>query len=89
MCRSRTLNNRINKLYERCLRLIYNDKKSTFRKLLDKVESVSIHNRNLKFLATEIYKVTKDYPLKFLQTLSRLETRLIEICTILLVLRCF
>ena len=31
MCHSRTLNNRINKLHERCLCVIYNDKKSTFQ----------------------------------------------------------
>ena len=46
MCHSRTLNNRTNKLHERCLRFIYNDKKSTFHKALDKNKSVSIHNRN-------------------------------------------
>ena len=33
----KTLINRINKLHERCLRVIYNDQKSTFQKLLDKV----------------------------------------------------
>ena len=59
MCYSRTLNNWINKLHERCLRVIYNDKKSTFQKLLDKDKSVSIYNRNLQVLATEMYKVTK------------------------------
>ena len=59
MCHSRTLNNRINKLHERCLSVIYNDKKSLFQKLLDKDKSVLIHNRNLQVLATEMYKVTK------------------------------
>ena len=53
MCHSRTLNNRMNKLHERCLRVIYDDKKSTFQKLLDKDKSVLIHNRNLQLLATE------------------------------------
>ena len=33
---SRTLNNRVNKLYERCINVIYSDKKSAFRKFLDK-----------------------------------------------------
>ena len=59
MCHSRTLNNRINKLHERCLHVIYNDKKLTFQKLLDKDKSVSIHNRNLQVLSIEMYKVTK------------------------------
>ena len=64
MCHSRTLNNWINKLHERCLRVIYNDKKSTFQKLLDKDKSVSIYNRNLQVLAIEMYKVTKGLSLK-------------------------
>ena len=59
MFRSRTLNNRINKLHERCFRVIYNRKKSTFQKLLHKDKSVSIHNRNLQVFATEMYKLTK------------------------------
>ena len=59
MCLSRTLKNRINRLHERYLRVIYNDKKPTFQKLLDIDKSLSIHNRNLLVLATEMYKVTK------------------------------
>ena len=34
--------------------LIYNDKKSSFKELL---ETVPIHIKNLQFLATEIFKV--------------------------------
>ena len=56
MCHSRTLNNKINKLHQRCLRLIYTDKTSTFQELLDKDNSVSIHMRNIQSLATEMYK---------------------------------
>ena len=61
MCHSRTLNSRINKLHERYLRVIYNYEKPTFQKLLEKDKSVSIHNRNLHILATEMYKVTKEF----------------------------
>ena len=57
MCRNRTKNNKINRIHERCLRLIYNDKKSYFENLLDKDKSVSIHHKNLRSLAIEIYKV--------------------------------
>ena len=57
MCHSRALNNKLNRLHERCLRLIYNDKRSTFEQLLDKDNSVSIHIRNLQTLAIEMYKV--------------------------------
>ena len=36
MCHSRTLNNKINKLHERALRLVFNDRQSTFEELIDK-----------------------------------------------------
>ena len=54
---SRANNNKINRLHERCLRIIYSDKQSSFQALLEKDGSVSIHNRNIQFLATEMYKV--------------------------------
>ena len=57
MFHSRLINNKINRLHERCLRIVYSDKKSTFEELLEKDNTVSVHQRNLKFLATELYKV--------------------------------
>ena len=54
MCRSRTLNSKLNRLHERCLR--YNDKQLTFEELLEKDDSVPIHIRNLQTLTTEMYK---------------------------------
>ena len=59
MNQSRANNNKINKLHERCLRIIYSDKQSSFEELLEKDSSVSIHQINLQVLATEIYKVRK------------------------------
>ena len=55
---SRTLNNRINMLHERALRLVYKDTHLTFNELLRKDNSFTIHHRNLQKLATEMYKVT-------------------------------
>ena len=60
MNHSRSLNNRINKLHERCLRIIYNDYKSSFCELLSRDQSVTIHQRNLQALAISMYKVKND-----------------------------
>ena len=57
MSHSRALNNKTNRLHERYLRIIYNDKTSTFKELLEKDNSVSIHYRNIQALAIEMYKV--------------------------------
>ena len=58
MCHNRTTNRKINSLHERCLRIIYNEKQSSFKMLLEKDSSVSIHDRNIQCLATEMYKVS-------------------------------
>ena len=47
----------INKIHERVLRLIYpSDSKLIFKELLDKNKTVSIYQKNLQVLATEIFK---------------------------------
>ena len=56
MFHSRILNNRINKLHERALRLVYKDTHLTFEELLRKDGTFSIHHRNLQKLVTEVYK---------------------------------
>ena len=53
---SRRLNNKINRLHERCLRLIYSDRISSYKELLDKDNSVPIHRKNLQKLAIEMFK---------------------------------
>ena len=57
MFHSRQLNNRINKIQERALRLVYKDNKLTFDDILKLDNSVTIHQRNLQIFATEIFKV--------------------------------
>ena len=51
------LNNRINSLHEKTLRLTYQNRNSPFDELLKLDKSVSIRYRNLQCLLTEIYKV--------------------------------
>ena len=60
MCHNRTNNNKINYFRERCIRLIYNDKRSSFKDLLEKGGSVSIHHKNIGTLAVDLFKVFKD-----------------------------
>ena len=58
MFHSRNTKNRVNKIHERALRLVYDDSPYlSFDELLIKDKSVSIHQRNLQLLATEIFKV--------------------------------
>ena len=57
---SRKLNYRINSIHERALRVTYQDLKPTFLQLLQKDNSVTIHQRNLQVLATEIYEAKND-----------------------------
>ena len=56
MFHDRNLNNKINKLHERTLRMLYKDDCSTFNELLIKDGSVSVHNRNIQIVAIEMYK---------------------------------
>ena len=57
MCHHRSLNNRINRIHECSLRIVYKDYNLTYEELLIKSGSVKIHHRNLQILATKIYKV--------------------------------
>ena len=52
----RTLNNKINRIHERALRIIYKDMRSDFEAMLLRDNAVQIHIRNLQLLMTEIYK---------------------------------
>ena len=55
------MNNSINTLHEKALRLAYTNKKTlSLDDLLKKDKSMKIHQKNLQILATEIYKVKND-----------------------------
>ena len=56
MCHSRSNNRKTNMLYERCLRITYNDKQASFTESLNKGNSVSMHIKNIQRLAIEMFR---------------------------------
>ena len=57
MSHSRTMNNRINKIHKKALRLVYKDEINlSLDDFLQMDKSVSIHQRNLQIIATEFIK---------------------------------
>ena len=61
MLHSRKLNERINKIHERSLRVVYQDYLTPFDELLTIDNSKTIHHRNLQKLMIEIYKIKNGY----------------------------
>ena len=53
---NRTLDNKVNRIHERALRITYKDMRSDFDTMLLRDNAVTIHTRNLQLLMTEIYK---------------------------------
>ena len=60
MFHSRHLNNKINRIHERALRIAYKDYESSFNTLLGKDDSVSIHAKNLQTLLIEMFKTKEN-----------------------------
>ena len=56
MFHSRHLNNKINKIHERALRIAYKDYVSSFDILLERDKLVTIHTKNLQTLMIEIFR---------------------------------
>ena len=53
MCHSRTLKNKINRIHEQTLKIVYNDYKSNFKELIERDHSFTIHERNILYLSIE------------------------------------
>ena len=54
-------------LHERCLELIYNDKSSSFKELLQKDRFIPTHHKNIKEIAIEMFKVEEPLFLEILK----------------------
>ena len=61
MFHSRSITNKINRLHERILRIVYNDFKSSFKNLLEKDGTVSIHVKNLQNLQPKCLRYRKTF----------------------------
>ena len=71
MFHSRYLNNKINKIHERALRIAYKDYESSFNTLLEKDTSVTIHTKNLQNLMIEMFKTKENINPPFMKELFR------------------
>ena len=60
MNRNKSINKKINNLHERALKLIYCDHSSNFQELLQKDNSVTIHQRNIQAPAILMYKAVNN-----------------------------
>ena len=67
MLHARGTNNRLNRLHERSLRIVYDNYTSDFDSLLELDKSVNIHQRNLQILATLLYKIKNNIATEIIQ----------------------
>ena len=58
---SRKLNNLVNKVQERALKLTWKDNESNFKTFLNENNEKYLYQRNLQFLMTELYKFKNNY----------------------------
>ena len=68
------LNNKINRLHERALRLVYNNSTLSFDELLMLDNSFTVHHINLQKLSIEMYKVKKNLSPNFMKTIFPLSS---------------
>ena len=62
MFHGRRISDKINKLHERALRIVYNHTVTSFENLLIKDKSFTIQHQNIQSLAIETYKAIHNRP---------------------------
>ena len=72
---SRESSNLINKIHERSLRISYKDQKTSCQNLLETHNGLTIYQRNLQVLMTEIYKIANGVAPPIMNSLSLFEFR--------------
>jgi predicted transport protein len=70
---SKELNEKINSIHKRALRQVYSDFTSSFEELLEKDNSVTVHQRNIQLVAIEMFKATKDIGPRIVRDLFTLD----------------
>ena len=70
---STTLNNRINNIHERALRLTYKDNKSSFKQLIEIDHFVTVHHQNVQVLVRKIFKVKSNWALDIVKDVFELK----------------
>ena len=61
MCHSGNNNRKAGRLHEKYLRIIYNNKRSSFNELLEKDSSVFTHEKSVQILTTEMCKARNNF----------------------------
>ena len=69
---SRQINQKINSVHERAIRLVYNDYETSFEELLRKDNSLLIHHRNIHKVAIEMFKVKNNISLPLMKDFFKL-----------------
>ena len=64
------MNNKINPIHERALRLVYSGHVSSFDELLKKEQAFSINHRNVQSLPLELYKCFHSLSLCIMKNVS-------------------
>ena len=67
MFHDRRINDKVNKIHERALRIAYRESHSCFESLLEKNNSVSLHQKNLQLLLVEIFKTKENLNPSFMK----------------------
>ena len=78
MFHSKKLNNKINKLHERCLRIVYNNNTSSHEESIETDNSVSVHFRNVQALALELYKIVNGFSPDIMKDVLGIRERFIQ-----------
>ena len=62
MFHGRQIYDKVNKLHERALRIVYNDTVTSFENLMIKDKYFTIHHQNIQLLVIEIYRTIHNLP---------------------------